>query len=171
MLPTNQGAYFVFWEYKKKNVIIDGKGSISGDVREHIYDSPFVKGSNYYGEWGHIFCCRACSNFYFKDITIENSFGDCILYTADYTNEKVLDRYSEGLIIEDAKIKYARRNGVAIGAQNVVIQNTLFEGCGIDSIKGTAPRAGIDFEPNEVRIYPETGNDNVYMRNLSLIHI
>ncbi|WP_417572998.1 hypothetical protein [Phocaeicola sp.] len=170
MLPTNQGAYFVFWEYKKKNVIIDGKGSISGDVREHIYDSPFVKGSNYYGEWGHIFCCRACSNFYFKDITIENSFGDCILYTADYTNEKVLDRYSEGLIIEDAKIKYARRNGVAIGAQNVVIQNTLFEGCGIDSIKGTAPRAGIDFEPNEVRIYPETGNDNVYMRNCVFIN-
>ncbi|WP_347000370.1 hypothetical protein, partial [Bacteroides cellulosilyticus] len=51
MLPTNQGAYFIFWEYGKKNVIIDGEGSISGDVREHMYDTPFIKGTNFYGEW------------------------------------------------------------------------------------------------------------------------
>lgn len=165
MLPTNQGIYFIFWEYGKNNVTIDGKGSISGDVKEHIYNSPFVKGSSYYGEWGYIFCCSACTNFHFKDVTIENSFGDCILYIADYMNERVQNRISKGLIIENVKIKYARRNGITIGAQNVVIQNTLFEGCGIDSIKGTAPRAAIDFEPDGVRIYPETGNENVYMRN------
>lgn len=170
MLPTNQGAYFVFWEYGKDNVIIDGKGSISGDVREHIYNSPFVKRSNYYGEWGHIFCCRVCSNFRFKDITIENSFGDCILYTSDYSNEHISNRCSKGLIIENVKIKYARRNGITIGAQNVVIQNSLFESCGIDSIKGTVPKAGIDFEPDGVRVYPETGNDNVYMRNCIFIN-
>lgn len=170
MLPTNQGAYFVFWEYGKSNVIIDGKGIISGDAREHIYNSPFVKGSNYYGEWGHIFCCRVCSDFHFKDITIENSFGDCILYTADYSNEHISNRCSKGLIIENVKIKYARRNGIAIGAQNVIIQNTIFEGCGADSIKGTAPKAGVDFEPDGVRIYPETGNDNVYMRNCFFIN-
>lgn len=170
MLPTNQGAYFVFWEYGKENVIIDGQGSISGDVREHIYNSPFVKGSNYYGEWGHIFCCRVCTNFQFRDITIENSFGDCILYTADYTNEKLPHRLSKGLIVENVKIKYARRNGIAIGAQNVMIQNSLFEGCGIDSIRGTAPKAGIDFEPDGVRYYPETGNNDVYMRDCTFIN-
>ena len=170
MLPTNQGAYFVFWEYGKNNVIIDGKGIISGDASEHIYNSPFVKRSNYYGEWGHIFCCRACTNFHFKDITIENSFGDCILYSADYSSKQVLNRTSKELIVENIKIKYARRNGITIGAQNVVIQNTLFEGCGIDSIKGTAPRAAIDFEPDGVKIYPETGNDNVYMRNCVFIN-
>ena len=74
------------------------------------------------------------------------------------------------MIIENVKIKYARRNGVVIGAQNVVIQNTLFEGCGIDSIRGTAPRAAIDFEPDGVRTYPETGNDSVYMRNCIFIN-
>jgi len=68
------------------------------------------------------------------------------------------------------KIKYARRNGIAIAAQNVLIQNTLFEGCGIDSIKGTAPRAAIDFEPDNIRLYPETGNDSVYMRNCVFIN-
>lgn len=165
MLPTNQGAYFVFWEFGKSNVTIDGKGVISGDVKVHIYDSPFVKGSNYYGEWGIIFCCRACTNFYFKDITIENAFGDCILYSMDCLSKQRLDRYSKNLIVENTKIKYARRNGIVIGAQNVIIQHSLFEGCGIDSIEGTAPRAGIDFEPDEVRTCPETGNDRVYMEN------
>lgn len=170
MLPTNQGAYFVFWEYGKNNVIIDGKGSVSGDVRKHVYNSPFVKGSNYYGEWGHVFCCRICTNFQFKDITVENSFGDCIYYSADYSNEQVSNRCSKGLVIDNVKIKYARRNGIVIGAQNVMIQNTLFEGCGIDSIKGTAPKSGIDFEPDGVRTYPETGNDNVYMKNCIFIN-
>lgn len=170
MLPTNQGAYFIFWEYGKNNVTIDGKGSISGDAREHIYDSPFVKRSNYYGEWGHIFSCRACSNFSFKDITLQNSFGDCIAYAADYSNEHVSNRCSKDLIVDNVKIKYARRNGIAIAAQNVLIQNTLFEGCGIDSIKGTAPRAGIDFEPDNIKLYPETGNDSVYMRNCVFIN-
>ena len=170
MLPTNQGAYFIFWEYGKSNVTIDGKGSISGDAKEHIYDSPFVNRSNYYGEWGHIFCCRACTNFSFKDITLQYSFGDCIAYSADYSNEYVSNRCSKGLIVENVKIKYARRNGIAIAAQNVVIQNTLFEGCGIDSIKGTAPRAGIDFEPDKIKIYPETGNDSVYMKNCVFIN-
>ena len=167
MLPTSQGAYFVFWEYKKTNVKIDGKGSISGDARVHLYESPFIEGTNYFGEWGHIFCCKACSDFSFKDITIQYSFGDCIVYTADNSNSKVVDRISKKLIIDGVKIKYARRNGIVIGAKDVLIQNTIFESCGIDSIRGTAPRAGIDFEPDGVRIYPETGNENVYMKKCS----
>lgn len=165
MLPTNQGIYFVFWEYKKANVTIDGKGCISGDARVHLYNSPFIKGSNYFGEWGHIFCCKACSNFSFKDITIQNSFGDCIVYTADYSNPQISERTSQRLLIDGVKIKYARRNGVTIGAKDALIQNTTFESCGIDSIYGTDPRAGIDFEPDGVRIYPETGNENVYMKS------
>ncbi len=170
MLPTNQGVYFVFWEYGKKNVIIDGKGAVSGDVRVHLYNSPFVKGSNYYGEWGYIFYCTVCTNFRFKDITIENAFGDCLFFSADFSNEKVANRCSKGLIVENVKIKYARRNGIVIGAQNVVIRNTLFEGCGIDSIKGTAPKAAIDFEADGIRSYPEVGNDSVYMENCIFIN-
>ena len=170
MFPTNQGAYFVFWEYGKSNVIIDGKGIISGEAKEHIYNSPFVKGSKYYGEWGFICCCMACTNFHFRDITIENSFGDCISYIADYSNEQVSNRISKDLTVENVKITYARRNGITIGAQNAIIQNTLFESCGADSIKGTVPRSAIDFEPDGVRVYPETGNDNVYMRNCVFIN-
>lgn len=165
MLPTNQGAYFVFWEYKKTNVTIDGKGCISGDVRGHLYNSPFIKGSDYFGEWGHIFCCKACSNFSFKDVTVQESFGDCIVYTADYSNLKISDRTSKNLLVDGVIIKYARRNGITIGAKDVLIQNTVFESCGVDLIRGTAPYAGIDFEPDGVRIYPETGNENVHMKN------
>lgn len=170
MLPTNQGAYFVFWEYAKNNITIDGKGVISGDVKEHIYDSPFVKRSKYFGEWGHIFCCKACSNFTFEDITIENSFGDCILYSSDYSNKEVADRRAKALVVKNVKIRYARRNGIAIGATGGLVLNTTFQGCGIDSIKGTAPRAAIDFEPDRIRIFPETGNRRVYMKSCVFIN-
>ena len=163
MLPTNQGAYFVFWQYKKNNIVIDGKGSIIGDVFDHIYDSPFIKGSNYYGEWGFIFCCIACSDFRFNNILIEGAFGDCLMYTSDYFTPNISNRNSTNLIVSDVKIKYARRNGITIAAENVLIQNTLFQGCGIDSIKGTAPCAGIDFEPDGIRKCPNTGNSNVEM--------
>lgn len=164
LLPTNQGAYFVFWEYKKCNIIIDGDGIISGDAKWHIYNSPFVEGSNYYGEWGHVFCCIACSDFSFRNITIQNSFGDCIVYTADHFNENVENRFSQNLFVDSVKIRYARRNGITIGAKNVVIQNSLFEGCGIDSIRGVAPQAGIDFESDGIRKYLDVGNENIHMK-------
>lgn len=58
MLPTNQGVYYIFWEYGKQNITIDGKGCIAGDAKNHIYNSPIVKGSKYYGEWGYIFVVK-----------------------------------------------------------------------------------------------------------------
>ena len=65
MLPTGLGAYFVFWEYGKENVTIEGKGTIAGDNKEHLYTTPYA-GSKYFGEWGFIFRCFKCKNFQFK---------------------------------------------------------------------------------------------------------
>lgn len=170
MLPTNQGVYYIFWEYGKQNITIDGKGCIAGDAKNHIYNSPIVKGSKYYGEWGYIFCCQACSNFKFSGITLEYAFGDCISYTADYSNENIRSRVANDLLIDNLKIRYARRNGVTVAATNVIVQNTFFEGCGTNSIHGTAPKSAIDFEPDEIRQFPEIGNVNVQMRYCRFIN-
>ena len=70
MLPTNQGVYYIFWEYGKQNITIDGKGVLRVILKNHIYNSPIVNGSKYYGEWG-IFLLSACSNFKFSGITLE----------------------------------------------------------------------------------------------------
>ena len=63
-----------------------------------------------------------------------------------------------------------RRNGVTVAATNVIVQNTFFEGCGTNSIHGTAPKSAIDFEPDEIRQFPEIGNVNVQMRYCRFIN-
>ena len=164
MLPTNVGAYFVFWEYGKENVTIEGKGTIAGDNKEHLYTSPYA-GSKYYGEWGFIFRCFKCKNFVFRGITLRDAFGDCIIFQGSYLPDEYGARFADGLLMENVKIIGARRNGVAIGARNVVIKNCHFEGCGNKEAKGTAPRSAIDFEPDGIKRYPEIGNQNVLMDN------
>ena len=164
LLPTNVGVYFIFWEYGKENVTIDGSGTIAGDNNWHRYDSPMT-GKNYYGEWGYIFKCIRCHNFTFKDITISDSFGDCIMYSGSrYPNEKE-SRWATNLTMENVKILRARRNGVSIGARQVRIRNCFFEDCGTDEVKGTSPRSGIDFEPDQVRSYPKIGNQDVVLEH------
>lgn len=164
LMPTNQGAYFMFWEYGKENITIDGKGAIAGDARKHIYTTPFI-GKTYYGEWGILFNCFKCKNFVFRDITLTDAFGDCLLFQGAYRKQDVGDRWSDGLIMDNVTIRYARRNGVAIGARNVHIKNCTFEYCGIDEIHGTRPRSAIDFEADGIRNYPEIGNENVLMED------
>lgn len=165
MKPTNVGVYFVFWEYGKKNIVIDGRGTISGDAQIHNYKNAYLVTNWTYGEWGHIFCCSVCDNFRFEGITIENSFGDCILYSSDSVNDNVKKRHSTRLVVKNVSIKNARRNGIVIGAKEVLVEDVFFSGCGSKEIRGIAPFSAIDFEPDEVNKYPETGNENVVMKN------
>lgn len=168
MLPTSIGAYFVFWEYGKRDITVDGKGTISGDNDWHRYDTP-VYSTNYYGEWGHLFRCVRCTNFVFRDITLSDSFGDCIIFSGSYNPDEKESRWSSGLVVENVKILRARRNGIAVGARNVSVRNCHFEGCGSSSAKGTAPRCAIDFEPDGVTTYSSIGNRNVLMENCTFL--
>ena len=163
MLPTNQGAYFVFWEYGKQNVTIEGTGTIAGDNKEHLYNLPFA-GSKYFGEWGFIFCCFRCKNFVFRGVTLRDAFGDCLYFVGSYIrSNETAPRYADGLMMDKVKILGARRNGVSLGARNVTIKNCHFEGCGVKAAHGTPPRSAIDFEADGVKKYPEIGNQNVVM--------
>lgn len=170
MRPTDAGAYFVFWEYRKKNVSIDGEGSIIGDCKEHFYNRNKSGKYTYSGEWGIIFRCFGCRNFSFKDITISNAHGDAIGFGGSKIENDARNRISKGLVIDNVKIKYARRNGISLGSTNVLVKNCLFEGCGADEIYGTAPRSAIDFETNLVKYFPEVGNRNVRVKNCTFIN-
>lgn len=158
MLPTNIGAYFIFWEKDKTNINIDGKGTICGDLLYHIYNNP-VTGRYYFGEWGDIFCCVRCKNFTFRDITISDAFGDCIEYHGTFSENDQSPRWAEGLTMNNVKILRARRNGITLAARNCTIRNCYFDGCGM--INGTFPQCGIDFEADKLNDYPELGNQNV----------
>lgn len=170
MLPTKAGAYYVFWEYGKENIVVDGYGTIYGDSRCHHYFFNKEGKHTYSGEWGYIFKCIKCRNFSFRDLTLSDAHGDALSFDSSrYIDEKD-NRNSFGLKVENVKIKYARRNGMSIAAKNVRIRNCSFEGCGIDEIYGTAPRAAIDFEPDDLFLFPEIGNVNVVMKNCVFIN-
>lgn len=165
MLPTNQGLYFVFFECGKKNITIDGKGRISGEVRDHLFTDPFFNKTHYYGEWGYIFKCLKCENFVLRDIELSDSFGDLISYGSYPVEDETVERCSKGLLVENVKFVRARRNGISVAAKNVIIRGCLFRNCGIDEIKGTDPRAAIDFECDYVLKFHGIGNENVLMEN------
>ena len=111
-----------------------------------------------------------CKNFVFRDLTLTDAFGDCLLFQGAYRKSDAGNRWADGLIMENVTIRYARRNGVAIGARKVQIRNCKFEYCGVDEIRGTRPRSAIDFEADGIRNYPEIGNENVLMENCSFSH-
>lgn len=167
MLPTRAGAYFIFWEYDKENITVDGQGAIYGECKEHFYMKNQAGEISYSGEWGMIFLCRKCRNFVFKDITLSDALGDCLSFGGSRYDVESGHREGRNLTVENVNIKFARRNGISIGATNAIIKDCFFEGCGIDDIYGTAPRAAIDFEPSYIKSYPEIGNRNVVMKNCS----
>ena len=72
---------------------------------------------------------------------------EIVFHIRHYSNENIRNRVANDLLIDNLKIRYARRNGVTVAATNVIVQNTFFEGCGTSSIHGTAPKSAIDFEP------------------------
>lgn len=169
MMATNMGTYYMFWEYDKENVRIDGHGTFAGDAKVHIYDTPFIKGHNYYGEWGHIFCCIACRKFTFEDVTLENAFGDCIYYEPDYYTSPPKGHFAHELVVDNVRIRSARRNGISLASKKARITNCTFENCGTDDIRGTAPMSAIDFEPDGLKECPEIGNEDVIMENCTFI--
>ena len=165
MLPTNQGAYFVFHIEGKSNIEISGTGTINADAKDHLYTDPFA-GTDYYGEWGHVFNFRSCDNIVIRDITVGYAFGDALAFSnIAYNNNgtKAAGPATKNVLIDGVKVLYARRNGIALGGNNYTITNVYFEGCGSDEIKGTAPMAGIDFENDYTEVEPSGVCSNVSM--------
>ena len=167
MLPTNQGAYFIFHIENKENITISGTGAINGDAKDHLYTDLFA-GNNYYGEWGHVLNFRSCNDVIIRDITVGYAFGDGIsLGNASYNKNgtKAAGLATKNVTVDGVKVLYARRNGISLGGNNYSITNVYFEGNGSDTIRGTAPMAAIDFENDYVDIEPSGLCKNVSMSN------
>lgn len=161
MKPTCMGAYYVFWEYDKHDIVIDGSGTVAGDNCWHLYTAPFINGSYYYGEWGHVFCFTRCQDVTIRDITVSDAFGDNIVFRGSFLRDDVSPRYAERLTLDNVKILRARRNGVTHSARGSSIRKCRFQGNGM--VNGTFPKAGIDFESDLITEYPEIGNEDVVL--------
>lgn len=133
-------GYVIDIEDKADNIHICGSGTIIGDKAEHTGTS---------GEWGHGINICNCSNVTVDGIKILDCWGDSVYigYQADF---------ADSIILRNLTLDGSRRQGISItSAKNVLVDN-----CIIKNINGTAPRSGIDIEPN-----PGSVIDNIAIKN------
>lgn len=131
-----------------ENITLRGYGA-TFRMRRADYDNPQLYQR---AEWRHCLSIRSCSNVKVLGLTLTESGGDGIYLgtaTRGVTNKDIL--------IKDVVCDRNYRQGISvITAENLLIENTVLR-----DTAGTAPQAGIDFEPNR----PEERLVNCVMRN------
>ena len=125
--PNDETNYRVFRCRDVFNVVISGL-TVQGDKYEHT-------GAE--GEWGNCISLEGVTNVTIERCYVMNGWGDGI-----YIGGEVLQ--NQYVTIRDTKIIGNRRNGISV----INVYDLTIDGCTISDTTGTAPQAGIDFEPN-----------------------
>lgn len=103
-------------------------------------------------EWRHALEIRGCRNVTVEGLTFQNSGGDGIYLGAGRDGATNTDITIRRVVCVDN-----HRQGISvITAENLLIEDSTFRGT-----RGTAPQAGIDFEPNR----PDERLVNCVLRN------
>ncbi len=131
-----------------ENVILRGNGATFRMWQED-YDNPELYEK---AEWRHCLQLRGATNIEVHDLILRDSGGDGIYLGIGSGGSTNTDITIKGV---DCDNNY--RQGISvITAENLLIEDTIMR-----NTSGTAPQAGIDFEPNR----PEERLVNVVMRN------
>ncbi|NLE53747.1 MAG: right-handed parallel beta-helix repeat-containing protein [Lentisphaerae bacterium] len=122
-----------------QNVTLRGEG-----LARLVMNKPDYQDAARYkrSEWRHLINIRGCENVRIEQLTLESSGGDGIYIgsTSDMPGCK-------NVLINAITARNQHRQGISIiSAEKLRISNSSFNGT-----KGTAPAAGIDFEPNHAR--------------------
>ena len=127
---------FLFTAVNCNNITIRGKGKVILRMRKKDYQN---KKLYKHSEWRHLFGFKGCQNIKLQNLTLESSGGDGI-----YLGTTKKAPYCKDVLLEDLVIDNHHRQGISIiSAENLIIRR-----CKITNTSGTAPAAGIDFEPN-----------------------
>ena len=133
--PNDLTNYNIVTIRQRNNIIIQGGGSIVGDVVTHTGTT---------GEWGMGISIYDGNNITIKDVSVKNCWGDGI-YIGQV--EAATTSYSSNILIDNVTIDSNRRQGISIiSVENLTIRNSRIINTG--AIKFTSPGAGIDIEPN-----------------------
>ena len=103
-------------------------------------------------EWRHALSIRGCEDVTIEGITLRESGGDGIYLGVGSENATNRDITIRNVICDGNN-----RQGISV----ITAENLLIEGCVLRQTRGTAPQAGIDFEPNR----PEERLVNCVLRN------
>ncbi len=139
-----------------ENVTLTGYGATLRMNQDDYTMAPYSA-----AEWRHGIDLEHVRNFQIKGLRIENVGGDGIYVGANDGVDAFGGAYADNVLIQDVFIDNAYRNGISvISAKDLTIDNVVITDTG-----GTAPEAGIDFEPNNSTQRLE----NIVLKN-SIIH-
>ena len=118
-----------------RNLEMTGKGKVILKMRKKDYQDPKRYAPS---EWRHIFSFKGSENVKLKNLTLLSSGGDGIYLGCGKKN------HCKNFLLEELKIEAQHRQAISIiSAENITIRR-----CTLKDTAGTAPGAGIDFEPN-----------------------
>lgn len=124
------------------NVVIRGPIGDKGKTARFSMRKADYQSSNYEkSEWRHGLAILACKNVLIQDIAIERTGGDGIYLGAAYGKGP-----NDGITIRRVDCNENHRQGISV----ITANNLLIEDCLLRNTSGTAPEAGIDYEPNGV---------------------
>ncbi len=124
----------LFTAWNRTNVTLTGYGATLRMHRDD-YDGPDYERA----EWRHVLSFRGCTNVTVKGLTLMESGGDGIYLGAGRRRET-----NRNVVIRDVVCDRNYRQGISV----ITAENLLIENCVLKNTAGTAPAAGIDFEPN-----------------------
>ena len=125
----------VFQMRNLSDVSICGLGEKGGTIRMHKrdYQEPPYESS----EWRHVLHITGCSRVHIENMTLASSGGDGIAISGN----------SVDVVIRNVVCDDNHRQGISV----LSARNLLIEDCVLKNTGGTAPSAGIDWEPDSPR--------------------
>ncbi|MCE5241449.1 right-handed parallel beta-helix repeat-containing protein [bacterium] len=131
-----------------QNITLSGYGATLRMRRADYDDATRYK----HAEWRHVLQFHSCSSIKVLGLTLAESGGDGI-----YLGTGQAGVPNKNVVIRDVICDKNYRQGISvISAEDLLIENTIMR-----DTAGTAPMAGIDFEPNG----PDERIANCVMRN------
>lgn len=109
------------------------------------YGATFVMNKAEYtsGEWRMALSLRSVTDTLIEGLTLRDSGGDGV-YLGTSSTSTSAPRYNRNVVLRNLVCDNHRRNALSI----ISADTLLVEGCAFTGSDGTAPRAGVDFEPN-----------------------
>ena len=121
-----------------ENVTIRGYGATLRMRKADYTGPPYEK-----SQWRHAISLVSARRVRILGLRIESSGGDGIYLGS--SRDRTLPPYCEDVHIKDVTLLDHHRQGISvISARRLLIEDTIMA-----NTRGTAPRAGIDFEPNQ----------------------
>lgn len=135
----------------KENITLRGPGASLVMRKDDYQKPPYAK-----AEWRHCLTLRGCRNVRVEGLRLASSGGDGI-YVGRGTAGSAPCR---DITIRKVTCEDHHRQGISV----ITAENLIVEDCTLRGTQGTAPQAGIDFEPNG----PDERLINCILRNCDI---